>query len=294
MVAEQYYGVTAGSTHTMQSVTKSVTSLLTGIAFDEGHLSSLDAPVLSFFPEYSDLANVDAEKRALSLRHLLTMRTSMSFYENPYPGSPLQQLNDCRGCDWLHLILDRPMTGTPGTTWQYNSGAPIVVGGILFAATGMPADEYARQKLFTPLGISNWSWYKGNPNGLPHLGGGLDLRTSDLARIGYLVLRRGSWAGKQIVPRAWIDSSTRRVTTSTERYFPRNTDYGMYWWLFPRNNQPGSASGDDYIIAASGSGGQWLFIDPRLDLIVVFTAALGSSSWSGVQIFFDELLPAIR
>jgi CubicO group peptidase (beta-lactamase class C family) len=294
MVAEQYVGVSGDAVHTMQSVSKSVTSLLVGIAMDEGKLASIDRPVLSFFPEYTTLANVDAAKRALTPRHLLQMRTSMDFWEQPYSGSPLQQLNDCGGCDWLRLILDRPMTGMPGDKWAYNSGGVIALGGVLYATTGVAADEYARQKLFTPLGITRSAWYTGSPNGLPHMGGGLSLRSADLVRIGYLVLRRGMWNGQRIVSERWLDSTTHRVTASTERYFPRNTDYGMLWWLFPRNNQPGPASGDDYVIAASGSGGQWMFIDPKNDLVVVFTGALGSGSWPGVQVFFDELLPAVR
>ena len=294
VVAERYAGVSRDDVHTLQSVTKSVTSLLVGIAMDEGAIASIDRPVLQLFPEYASVANTDAAKLALTPRHLLAMRTGMAFWEDPYPGSPLQQLNDCGGCDWLKFILDRPMLQPPDQAWKYNSGAPIVLGGVLFNATGLAADEYARRKLFTPLGIDRFTWHKGSPNGLPRMGGGLSLRTRDLARIGYLVLRRGVWNDQRIVSERWIDSSTHRITTATERYFPRNTDYGMLWWLFPRNGQTGAASGDDYIIAASGTGGQWMFIDPKHDLLVVLTGALSSGSWPGVQLFFDELLPAVR
>ncbi len=293
-IAERYVGMNGDDVHTLQSVTKSVTSLLVGIAMDEGAIASIDRPVLQLFPEYTTVANVDAAKQALTARHLLSMRTGMAFWEEPYPGSPLQQLNDCGGCDWLKFILDRPMLEAPNLTWKYNSGAPILLGGVLYNATSLPADEYARRKLFTPLGIDRYTWFKGSPNGLPHMGGGLSLRARDLARIGYLVLRRGVWNEQRIVSERWIDSSTHRITTATERYFPRSTDYGMFWWLFPRNNQSGTASGDDYVIAASGTGGQWVFIDPRNDLVVVLMGALSSGSWPGVQLFFDELLPAVR
>lgn len=292
--AESYFqGGSASQPHTLQSVSKSVTSLLVGIARDSGLLASIDAPVLGFFPEYTDLAAVDDAKRALRVRDLLSMRTGMSFWEEPYNGSPLQQLNTC-ACDWLHFVLDRPMSGAPDQSWAYNSGGVIVLGGVIHAVAGVPADEFARQVLFAPLGISQWSWIKGQPNGLPHMGGGLYLRSSDLARIGYLILKRGDWKGKRLVSENWIEASTARVTTTTPSYFPRATDYGFLWWLFPRNGLTGPPSGDDYIVAASGSGGQWMFIDRAKNLVVVFTAELGSGSWPAVQLFFDQLEPAVR
>ena len=294
LFAESYFAPgSEAQVHTLQSITKSVTSLLVGIARDSGLLASIDAPVLSFFPEYPTVAALDDAKRALRVRDLLAMRTGMSFWEEPYAGSPLQQLNSCT-CDWLKLVLDRPMTGAPDQSWAYNSGGVIVLGGVLRAVTGMAADEFAQRVLFTPLGISQWTWSRGQPNGLPHMGGGLSLRTTDLARIGYLVLQRGAWNGRQLVSREWLDASTARVTTLTPRYFPRDTDYGLLWWLFPRNGLVGSASGDDYIVAASGSGGQWMFVDRAKQLVVVFTAELGSGSWPAVQLFFDEIEPTIH
>ena len=294
LAVEEYAGgSSADQLHTMQSVSKSVTSLLMGIAADRGLVDSFDRPLLDFFPEYDDLANVDDRKRALTVRHVMQMRTGMSFWESPYEGSPLQQLNESQG-DWLHLVLDRPMDGDPGATWAYNSGGVITLGGVLRAATGLAADQFADRELFSPIGITTFSWFKGNPNGLPHMGGGLSLRAPDLARIGYLVLRRGVWAGDTIVSPARLDELTRRVTTATARYFPRDTDYGMLWWLFPRNGVTGAGSGDDYIVAASGTGGQWLFIDRAHDLLVVFTASLNSGSWPAVQLLFDALLPAVH
>ena len=126
------------------------------------------------------------------------------------------------------------------------------------------------------------------------MGGGLAHRPIDLASIGYLVLRRGRWNDRQVDSAAWLDRSTARVTTSTERYFPRATDYGLLWWLFPRNGSTGAASGDDYVVAASGTGGQWLFVDRAKDLVVVFNGALDSGSWPAVQLLFESILPAAR
>ena len=292
VIARTFHGASVGDLRTLQSVSKSVTSLLVGIALDKGLLQSPDQTALSFFPQYTDIQHLDDQKRAITLRDLLSMKTGMAFYENPYPGSPLQQLNDC-SCDWLHLVLDVPMSGPPNATWAYNSGGVILLGGVLRAVSGVPADQFANQNLFAKLGIARYDWYKGQPDGLPHMGGGLSLTADDLARIGYLVLRHGIWNEEQLVSSSWLDLSTARTSQSITGYFPRTPDYGMLWWLFPRNDVNGPGSNDDYIIAASGSGGQWLLIDRTNDLVAVFQSELGGGNWPSLLYFFDEILPSI-
>src|SRR6185295_13155427 len=115
LVTEQYFnGWGSEDLHTLQSDSKSVTSLLVGIAVQQGKISSLDQTVLSFFPEYQKIKNVDDRKSAMTLRDLLTMRTGLDWGEDPYDGSPLFQLNNCR-CDWLKFVLDWPMRESPGS-----------------------------------------------------------------------------------------------------------------------------------------------------------------------------------
>lgn len=286
LIVEHYSGWTREQAHTMQSVTKSVTSLLFGIAAQQEPTLALDRPVLDLFPQYGAPANDDASKRALTLRHLLTMRTNLGFWEQPYPGSPLDQLNRSPG-DWVKFILDRPMLGSPGAVWGYNSGAAIVACGAIREATGEPLEGFARRELFEPLGIVNESWFKSPFDGLTHCGGGLNLRPVDLARIGYLVLRNGRWGDRQIVSTSWIQESTQPYSRGSPVFFsPFGSGYGYFWWLFP-----GSRGGTDSgVIAASGSGGQWLFVVPSLDLVVALVATNGS----GLDLFYDGVLPAVR
>jgi CubicO group peptidase (beta-lactamase class C family) len=294
LVTEQYFnGSSRADIHTLQSVSKSVTSLLVGIALDQQKLGSVDESFLAQFPEYTDLQNVDDRKRAMTIRQVLTMTSGLDFFEQPYPGSPLEQLNQSRN-DWLRLILDRPMNDAPGGHWQYNSGAVIALGGMLFNRTALAADEFARRNLFEPIGISTFRWFKGSPNGLPHMGGGLDLRAVDLARIGYLVLRHGRWNDRQVVSEQWLAQSTLRAVTPMQ-FFPRQADYGYLWWLFPLNGQIGSSSGHAYVITGSGAMGQWLFIEPRSDLVVVVTAGASSGNDAArpLSLFFDEILAAV-
>ncbi|HZI41086.1 MAG TPA: serine hydrolase [Gemmatimonadaceae bacterium] len=286
VVFEQYIGWTRDQPHTMQSVTKSVTSLLFGIANKQQPVAlALDRPVLDVFTRYSSIANIDDNKRALTLRNLLTMRTSMDFYEQPYPGSPLDQLNRSSD-DWVKFILDRRMLAPPGGEWAYNSGAAILTCGVVREVTNESVDAFAARELFEPIGIRSATWFKSPFDGLPHCGGGLGLRAVDLARIGYLVLRRGQWGDTQIVPSEWVDASTRVDSHGPSLIFSSfSSSYGYFWWLFPhQRNGP-----DAEVITASGSGGQWLFVVPSLDLVVAVIAADGD----GLDLFYDGVLPAI-
>jgi CubicO group peptidase (beta-lactamase class C family) len=288
LVAEHYDAWDQTRAHTMQSVTKSVTSLLFGIARAKlaASAGNLDRPVLDVFKKYSSVANVDERKRALTLRHLMTMRTSMDFWEQPYAGSPLDQMNRSTD-DWVKFVLDRPMTGTPGSMWAYNSGAAIAMGGVIRELTGTNVDEFARRELFEPIGASGETWFKSPFDGLPHCGGGLNLKAQDLARVGYLVLRHGRWGDREIVPRAWLDSTTAPVTRGNPVFFSNyGSAYGYFWWLFP-TRRGGTDAG---IIAASGSGGQWLFVIPSLDVVVAIVAADGN----GLDLLYDGILPALQ
>jgi Beta-lactamase len=174
LVVEEYFSFAKDSIPlTMQSVSKSVTSLLTGIAADQGKLGTND-PVLARFPQYEPIANLDSRKEALTIEDLLTMRTGFDWDEDPYAGSPLQRLNNCR-CDWLRFILDWAMREDPGTRWEYVSGGVILLGGFIGEATGQRLDLFAQQYLFGPLDAQSPYWTSGLPDGLPHAAGGLYL-----------------------------------------------------------------------------------------------------------------------
>jgi CubicO group peptidase (beta-lactamase class C family) len=287
VVLEHYNGWSREQAHTMQSVTKSVTSLLLGVLSAKSPAAmNLDRPVLDVFPRYTNIANVDARKRALTLRHLVTMRTSMDFWEQPYDGSPLDQLNRSAR-DWTKFVLDRAMTGTPGTEWAYNSGAAILAGSVIREISGTNVDAFARMELFEPIGVRGETWARSPFDGLPHCGGGLNLRAVDLARVGYLVLRGGTWGTRQIIPSSWLAASIAPDSRGAPVFFSSyGSAYGYFWWLFPTRR----GNNDTGVIAASGSGGQWLFVVPSLDLVVAIVASNGA----GLDLFYDGVLAAIR
>jgi CubicO group peptidase (beta-lactamase class C family) len=152
------------------------------------------------------------------------------------------------------------MAADPGTTFVYNSGATEVLSYLLAKATGKPADEYAKEKVFAPLGIE--SYWKRTPKGLADTEGGLYLTPRDLAKIGYLYLHGGAWDGRRILPEDWVRASTREWTKTNEPPY----GYGYQWWVIPAANPDGP---DAFL--AWGYGGQLLIVVPRLDLIAVFT-----------------------
>jgi CubicO group peptidase (beta-lactamase class C family) len=286
LAVEEYFDNFAGtSRHTMQSVTKSVTSLSVGIASDRGLLRLTD-PATQFFPSYAPIANLDARKAALTVGDLLSMRSGFDWNESIYQGSPLQIMNNC-SCDWLRWVLDWPMRDVPGSRWEYISGNTILLGGIVGAASGRRIDLFAASELFEPLSITDVWWVRGQPDGLPHTGGGLYMRPRDMIKLGQMVLDDGRWRGRQVVSSAWIRQSTTRAQPNAVVWSGHSFDYAYGWWLTT------SSFGD--VITAAGSQGQWIFVVPGARLVVSMTGENNDGLWvSGVSTLFSHVLPSVR
>lgn len=293
MVFEEYYGDNdADELHTLQSVSKSVASLLVGIAIEEGAIASVDQKVLDFFPEYGEVGNLDAWKRELTIEDLLTMRTGFEWYESPYAGSPLEQLNTNTD-DWVEFMLDLAMAEAPGGSFNYNTGGVVLLAGVLARATGMPADTLAERYLFEPLGIETHSWIHG-PRDLPHMGGGLYLRPRDMAKLGQMVLDGGRWDGGQVVPPEWIERSLRRVVKDPWHFGDHVVDYGYLWWLADLDDPMGGETLPGDIYVAAGARGQWIFVVPEYDIVVVATGWEHGPEWvAPVDLLYTSILRAV-
>lgn len=288
LVLEEYFaGHDADELHTLQSVSKSFTSALVGIAIDMGKIEGVDEKVLDFFPDLEKVENLDERKRRITLEDLLTMRSGTDYTEGG-PDTPHGQLNRMsRG--WTQFVLDRPMINDPGTKFRYDSGAVILTSAILKARYGVHADAFAEQHLFKPLGIGRFDWFS-NAEGHPHTGGGLDLRSQDMAKFGLLYLRQGRWEDEQVVPAAWVATSLSRHVTF-ERTRGRSVGYGYWWWVLPPDPDGG---GTQDIYGAFGFRGQYIFLVPEHDMVVVVTA--GGQGWSEERaprdFLYTNILPA--
>jgi CubicO group peptidase (beta-lactamase class C family) len=267
--------------HSMQSVSKTVTSIILGIAMTRGDFKAgLNTPVLSFF-DAAKVKNVDARKRRMTLKDVHTMTTGLAWneqdvaYDDPRSDSSLMEATD----DWVQYVIDKPMAAEPGKVFNYSSGATMLLAYIFQKETGQDIDVYGEKYLFAPLGIKHF--WKRTYMGVVDTEGGLFLNGSDLAKIGYLYLHDGMWDGKQIVSKEWVKQSLTPFIDTGEGLM-----YGFKWWLYPLNGK--------YVWMALGFGGQRLMVFPEQDLIVVFTGWEILSDWVPPKDLVERILPAVK
>src|SRR5687767_7350611 len=256
-----------GELHTLQSVSKTITSIIVGRALFRGDFGAdIDAPVMNFF-DASKVANVDDRKRRMTIRHLLTMSAGIDWNESlPYSDPNNTGIQMEASNDWVEYTINRPMAHEPGKVYHYSSGATQLLAHVFRVASGMDIEEYAVRHLFAPLGIKQHYW-KRTPSGLVDAEGGLYLRPRDLAKIWQMFLKNGTWDGKQIVSPEWVKESVAPAfdlkPAGSTAPAPR---YGYKWWLFPYGD-----AGSKFAWAGSGFGGQGPVAFPEYDMVVVYT-----------------------
>lgn len=248
--------------HSIQSATKSITSLLFGIAREQGLIKNLDEPLKNYFPQYADSAPTNASSP--TLRHALTMSAALDWKEDiPYSNPENDAVRMNQSSDLYKYVLSKKPdpVDKPGSRFEYNSGLSILLGGVLLHTTGKPADNYARETLFKALGINHFAWT--SIGGKIHTGGGLFLRPRDLLKIGQMVLDSGRWNGRQVVSKTWIRESTAFILPTNQGN--KDFGYGYQWWRGTARTTTGAFP----VIYAAGYGGQMLYIVPDLDLVVL-------------------------
>ncbi|MCK7613514.1 serine hydrolase domain-containing protein [Roseibium sediminicola] len=251
----------ADTLHDLRSVSKSIVSLLYGIALERGDVPRLDTPLLELFPDYPDLAT-DPERQRLTIEHALTMTLGMEWDETrPYTDPENSEIAMEMAPDRYRYILERPFVAEPGTRWIYSGGATALVGEILQRGTGRKLPDFAREVLFGPLGIETFEWSAG-PDGTHSPASGLRLTAPDLLKIGRLLLGNGVWQDHRIVPEAWLTASLRPAIATGE-----GPDYG-YSWFCGQAPVPALGGPADWF-AGFGNGGQRLWICPKADIAAV-------------------------
>ena len=257
-----------GELHTLQSVSKTITSIIIGVARNRKEFPDLDTPVMNFF-DASKVSNLDDRKRRMTIRHLLTMSAGFDWKEDlPYSNPENTGIQMEASSDWVDYTINRPMQYEPGKVYHYNSGATQILAHIFRVATGTDIEEYGARHLFAPLGIDQFYW-KRTPSGLVDSEGGLYLRPRDVAKLWYLFLKNGVWDGKQMVSHEWVKDSVKPhfdlgTGRSDAAALPK---YGLKWWLYPYGKE-----NEKLAWAGSGFGGQRPIAFPEYDMVVVFTA----------------------
>jgi CubicO group peptidase (beta-lactamase class C family) len=301
---DEIWGVQVGhrefnenSLHDLRSISKSVTSLLLGIALGGNFETALSRPIIEYFPEFADQVADGVER--VTLHQVLTMSAGFQWNEMEVPYSNLN--NDARqmylASDPVQFVLSKPLYSEPGERWYYNGGMTMLIAALIEKISGQPFLEFAHEKLGEPLGISekyvDWRGlgiWRARPS-LPSAASGLRARGRDLAKIGALVRNDGRWRGRQLVPGEWVRLSSQRHMEQTFPIWSFNGiyGYGYQWWQANFRGEYGEFSA----LAGVGYGGQRLFIIPEKDMVVtIFAGNYGNGIWRMSEQVLAEIMAA--
>lgn len=299
VVYEKYFnGSNAQSKHNMRSASKSITSIAVGLAIKDGLIKNVQQPVLPFFKDKMPLGNPDSRKFKITIEDLLTMSSSLECddWNNASRGNE-ERMYIIE--DWSKFILDLPIRGTApwrktpekskyGRAAYYCTGGVQILTDIVERVTGQKMSEYLQTKLFNPLNIKSPE-HSFTPLGVTVGGGGMGLTSRDWLKLGQLMMSNGTYNGKKILSKKWIDDSFTRHTVMDEN---RNVEYGYLWWINDFK------IGDKTIttFAASGNGGNYMFMIPELGAQVVITSIAYNTNYMHQQsqkILTDHVIPAL-
>lgn len=278
IVAEAYYAPYAADiAHDLRSVTKSVVSTLTAIEIQQGLLAGVDRPIVSFFPDKT-IANLDDNKRAMTVQSLLDMTSGIEWLEKSYtPDESIIRMY--RSPDPTEFVLNQPMSGAPGSKFYYNSGNPYVLSALINKLTGHSALEFAKAELFGPLGISSARWGEVDAQGVTDGEAGLFLTPRDMAKIGYLYLHDGLWEGRRIIPSSWVERARAGKIQATFGFH-----YANLWWSLPEKGA----------YMALGRHSQIILVLPGLDIIAVMTGIMGDDEYYPTARLIDDIAGAVK
>lgn len=275
IVAERYYnGSGPQQSNNIHSASKSILALLTGIAMQQGAIRGFDQPIAELLPARYTLSG---EKRKITVRHLLTMSAGLDWTED-WTEFWIEEEPD-----WVGAILDLEQADAPGAVFNYSSGMTHVLSAVLTQATGMSTCRFAMRYLFEPLGVTVEHWGR-DPQGIYSGGYNLYLTPREMAKVGLLQLQGGRWQGRQIVPR-WMTEKAVQPVWSEDDW-----GYGMLWWR--------QQVGDYNAVVAWGYGGQFIYLIPELDLMLVTTENTADDHWNReidpTAFVRTYVLPALR
>lgn len=299
IVYEAYFnGYDENTLHDLASVTKSWTSAAVGVVRSQGMLIDLDAKLPELLPGYFQGRKYE-DKAAISLEHLLTMRSGIEFDDElfsvgGYGGEELL------GVDVTEFLLGFPVAHSPGEVWNYSTLDTQLISAVIEEAAGESLSSLVEKQLFDPIGITDYEWLQ-DAAGTSIGGAGLQLTPRDSAKLGFLYLHGGQWDGTQLVPAEWVKTSTT-PQNSPAYYEPSGQVeqiewYGYQWWTWKPDWYHGYRA-----FQAKGYGGQEVLVLPELNLILVATAhneglhpeVAGEQEDKIYALVYDLVLPALE
>ena len=280
VIVDEFYqeGDNEDSAYAFHSASKSVTSALFGIAMEEGYIGSVDDLLSDYLPQVLELE--DEGKQQITLRHLLTHTSGLEWYEW---GGSYSNWGEFRSAEnWVDYILGRRLVYAPGTVFNYSAGNTHLLAAVLERVTGKGLADYAREKLFDPMGMESVIWGT-DPQGIADGGNGLIMSARDAAKFGQLFLDGGIWNGQQLVPADWATEST---TVKNNGAGDGTGAYGYQLWIRSFGNT------DTYY--AFGASGQYIVVVPSLNLVTVIASPGPQSSYASRDYFTRYVLPACQ
>lgn len=297
LYSDHWHGYGPADTVHVMSVTKSVASLLVGIAIDRGLIADVGQPVLDFFPDYT-VKRGEKTIQSVTLEHLLTMTAPYKYKSEPWTKI-------CTSPDWTRATLDI-LGGRAGLQgeFRYSTLGVHILTAVIDRVSGMRTVDFANRCLFEPIGIARHSvfeaktaqehkafimskapmgdvWFS-DPQGVGTAGYGLCLSPEDMARLGQLCLNGGAWEGRQVVSSRWIEESTRpRIQCGADF---GGMQYGFLWWTPDRDRRA---------YAALGNGGNAIYIDPESATAVAVAGTFKPRIYDRVDFIREHVLPLL-
>ena len=269
-VLEQYWnGNDKDSLHDLRSATKSITSLLMGIAIDQKLVGGVGEPLSQHLGAL--YPNAPAFQQGVTLRDMLTMSSGLDC-DDWVASSPGNEEKMYKQTDWVKFYTSLPAIRPPGSLTRYCTGNPVALGRVIALAAKQAIPAFANDKLFGPLGMSAVKWAQFDQGSQTDTGGHLMMRPRDMIKLGQLALQKGMWNGRQLVSAAWLEESMRQHTQYVG--MPLRNGYGYLWWRGVEK-----VNGKSYdMVFANGNGGQYIIIVPALEIVAVFTGENYNSS----------------
>lgn len=266
-LAIEYYYNTFWRNHIndIRSAGKSITSLLLGVAMKEGLVQDLEQDVYSFFPKEKYPMMLDDFKK-IKIKHLLDMRSGLDA-DSDSTETPGQAIHWGGKDEWVSYILTVPLANTPGDKFVYADINAALIGAIIEETSGMSLRDFAKEKVFDPLGIKEFYWYT-NPANQTVAAGTLYLSILDFAKLGTLVLNEGKWGDEQIVQANYVKKLLAHKEVDLSDWWNLSDNYGMLWY---KNQRTFNGKKYDYLWAA-GRGGNQLVVIPEENIVVALTS----------------------
>ena len=292
IVFENYYAnFTREDLHPINGSTQSIISAIIGTEEYLNENFSLSSRIIDYFPEYNQFFDNIPQKDKIEIRHLLSHTSGFWWDEwmQPFGTDNNDAYVMSQSNDWIANVLSTPMIKEPGNNFNFNSGNAVLLAPILEKETGNELEELVKNRLFDPLEIYDWKWEL-TPNDYANTAWGLQMKPVDMAKIGYLFLNNGIWKDQVLFEESWINRSTR-VRNWASSYL----GHGYYWWRFSGYSNTVQYLTQNDIYFSWGSGGQFIFVIPHLDMVIVTTAGnYNNNDTIALDMLRDYIFKAVK